>query len=116
MKTVKKNVDKATAIYNYMKGYKLLADYYERKTLAAISALIYSFGGPKEEKVQAERLADEVVKLYETAINFIWENIDKKAGNITSRWEKKMMSLPELVEFERKERKELASLFRWPTA
>src|SRR4029077_10432173 len=61
--TVKKNRDEATTIFNYMRGYKLLTDYYERKVLAGISALIYGFGGPREEKLLAERLADEAVTL-----------------------------------------------------
>ena len=114
--TVKKNVPKAASIFNYMKGYKLLTDYYERKVLAGISALIYGFGGPSEEKLQAEKLADEAVTLYEEAIRFIWENIDEKKGNITSRWEGKNMTLPELLEYEKKERSQLASLFQWSTA
>jgi len=99
-----------------MKGYKLLTDYYERNVLAGISALIYGFGGPSEEKLQAEKLADEAVTLYEEAIRFIWENIDEKKGNITSRWEGKNMTLPELLEYEKKERSQLASLFQWSTA
>jgi hypothetical protein len=116
LKTVKQNWHEATVIYNYMKSYKLLTDYYERKVLAGISALIYSFGGPKEEKHQAEQLADETVKVYETAVNFIWENIDKKTGNITSQWQGKAMTLPELIELEKSERERLAGLFNWPTA
>lgn len=116
LKTAKENQDQAAAIYNYMKGYKLLTDYYEQKVLAGISALIYSFGGPEEERLQAERLADETVKLYETANDFVWESIDKKTGNITSPWQGKAMTLPELIQLEKREREQLASLFKWPTA
>ena len=71
LKRVKKNKGEATEIYNYMKAYKLLADYYERKVLAAISALIYGFGGPKEEKREALRLADEAAELGVRALTFI---------------------------------------------
>jgi hypothetical protein len=114
--TVKKNSAEATTIFNYMKGYKLLTDYYERKVLAGIAALIYGFGGPREEKLKAEKLADEAVTLYEVANRFIWENIDERKGNMTSRWEGKNMTLPELLEYEKKERSQLASLFQWPSA
>ena len=115
LKAVKEGRDEATMIYNYMKGYKLLTDYYEQKVLAGISALIYAFGGPKGEKFQAEQLADKAVQFYQTAINFIWENIDKRSGNITSQWQGKRMTLPQLVEYEKTEREQLPSLFHWPT-
>ncbi len=45
LKTVKLRRDEAQALYHYMKAYKLLADYYEQKVLAASAALIYEFGG-----------------------------------------------------------------------
>jgi len=115
LKSVKEGRDEATMIYNYMKGYKLLTDYYEQKVLAGISALIYAFGGPEGEKFQAEHLADKAVQFYQTAINFIWENIDKRSGNITSQWQGKRMTLPQLVEYEKTEREQLPSLFHWPT-
>ncbi len=114
MKTVKTNLDEATTLYNYMKAYKLLTDYYERKVMAAISALIYSFGGARENKADAERLADEAVERYETAINFIWEHIDKRTGHIKGRWGKSF-TLLELIENERKEREKLPTLFNWPS-
>ena len=128
LKTVKKNKGEATEIYNYMKAYKLLADYYERKILAAISALIFGFGGPKEEKGEALRLADEAAELGERALTFIWEKIDKKTGNIlsgrafqplsaspgpASSW--KVMTLPDLIAYEKREKEELPTLFKWPS-
>ena len=113
MKTVKKNKGQATELYNYMKAYKLLADYYELKVLAAASALIYNFGGDRSDQADALRLADEAVERYETAINFIWEHIDKKSGTMKGKWGR-AFTLPELIENEKKDREQLAVLFKWP--
>ena len=115
MKTVKTNVDQATTLYNYMKAYKLLTDYYERKVSVAIAALIYSFGGDIKYKTLAKTKADEAVSLYETAIEFIWEHIDKKNGDIKGKWGGRQLTLPELIELERDERSRLATLFKWPS-
>jgi len=114
LRRVKKNREEAAAVYNFMKAYKLLTDYYERKVLAATAALIYGFGGPESSKREAERFADEAVERYETAINFIWEEIDRKAGKIKGKWlDGKVLTLPELIERERRERKDLPALFSW---
>src|SRR5262249_34021167 len=99
--------------FNRMKGYKLLADYYERKVLAATRALIYSFGGPAEYRAEAEQHADEAVVLHERALTFLWEEVDRRSGEIKGRWGGKAMTLPELIELEKKERKELPKLFQW---
>jgi hypothetical protein len=112
--TVNKNQEEAQAVYNYMRAYKLLADYYERKVLAAASALIYAFGGPESSREQAEQHADEAVERYQIAAQFIWEAIDRKSGNLKGRWlDGKALTLPELIEREGQERKELAALFAW---
>ena len=114
LRRVKKNRAEAVAVYNYMKAYKLLTDYYERKVLAATAALIYSFGGPKSTKEEAEKFADEAVQRYELAIRFVWEAIDRKTGNIKGRWlDGKALTLPELIDREKRERKELPGLFGW---
>jgi hypothetical protein len=111
---VKKNRADALAVANYMKAYQLLTDYYERKVLAAAEALIYGFGGPESSKRAAEKYADEAVRRYEAAINFLWEAIDRKSGKIKGRWlDGKALTLPELIEREKRERKELATLFAW---
>jgi hypothetical protein len=115
-RTVRKNSAEAEAVYNFMKGYKLLADYYEKKVLAAVAALIYGFGGSRDaaSRAEAERLADEAVERYATAITFIWEQIDRKQGKIQARGlGGKLFQLPELIENERRERAELARLFQW---
>jgi hypothetical protein len=115
-RTVRKNADEAEAVLNFMKGYKLLADYYEKKVLAAVAALIYGFsdGGDRTSRIEAERLADEAVERYEAAIAFIWEKIDQKRGNIQVRGlGGKVFKLPDLIENEKQERAELSRLFRW---
>jgi hypothetical protein len=114
LKSVKKNREQAEAVFNRMKAYKLLADYYERKVLAATCALIHGFGGPARYRTEAERHADEAVVLHERAMTFLWENVDRKRGEIKGRWGGKSMTLPELIEHEKKERKELPKLFQWP--
>jgi hypothetical protein len=116
-KTVRKNAEEADAVTYFMKGYKLLADYYEKKVLAAVAALLYSFseGRDPASRREAERLADEAVERYATAITFIWERIDQKRGNIQARGlGGKLFKLPELIENERRERAQLAALFHWP--
>jgi hypothetical protein len=114
LKRVKKNREDAVAVCNYMKAYQLLTDYYERKVLAATEALIYGFGGPESSKAAAEKFADEAVERYEVAINFLWEEIDRKSGKIKGRWlDGKALTLPELIDREKRERKELAALFAW---
>jgi len=101
-------------VYNYMKAYKLLTDYYERKVLSACAALIYGFGGPESCRREAETLADQAVERYEAAATFIWETIDRKTGKIKGRWlDGKALTLPELIEREKRERNALATLFAW---
>ena len=118
MKTVKQNNDEATEVYHAMTAYKLLAAYYERKVLAATSALIYGFGGPEEYRAKAERLADEVVDLYEQAAHYIWEHVDRKQGRLKGwgGWhmgERPPSTLLELIEAEKEERAHFSKLFNW---
>lgn len=92
----------------------MLTDYYERKVLSACAALIYGFGGPESCRREAEKLADEAVERYETAATFIWEAIDRKTGQIKGRWlDGKALTLPELIDREKRECKELSTLFAW---
>jgi hypothetical protein len=114
LKTVKKNQEEAGAVHDYMKAYQLLADYYERKVLAATCALIYGFGGRASYKAEAEGHGDRAVVLYEKAITFIRDKIDRRSGAMKGRWGGKTMTLPELIEREKQERKDLAKLFKWP--
>src|SRR5262245_65476600 len=106
---VKRNREAAMHVHNYMKAYKLLTDYYERKVLSACAALIYGFGGPESCRREAETLADQAVERYEAAATFIWETIDRKTGKIKGRWlDGKALTLPELIEREKRDGKALA--------
>src|SRR5262249_45912959 len=112
LKWVKKDRESATGVYRYMKAYDLLTDYYERKVLAATAALIYGSGGPDSSKREAEKFADEAVACYEAAINFLWEAIDRKSGKMKGRWlDGKALTLPELIDREKREHQDLPVLF-----
>lgn len=114
MRTVKKNKDRAESLYNQMKAYKLLTDYYERKVLAAISALIHKFNHDPRERELANKLAQEAVDLYAIAANFIYEEIDNKSGNIMGGWYDQRRDLPGLIEVEKRDMEEMETLFGWP--
>jgi hypothetical protein len=114
LETVQKGRAEAEAVRDHMQAYQLLTAYYERKVLAAACALIYGFGGPRHYRAEAEQHADEAVAQYEKAISFLWSTIDKHRGAIKGNWGGKAMTLPELLEHERQERRDLAKLFGWP--
>jgi hypothetical protein len=115
--SVKDNRQQAEQIYRYMRAYKLLADYYEQKVLAATTALIYRYGGDDADRQLAEHYADAAVECYSTAITFIWKEIDQERGAIKGRWlGGSAMTLPELIEREEQEREQLPQLFRWDGA
>ena len=116
LKTVKKNQAKAEKLANWMKAYRLLTQYYEGKILAAVSAVIYHYNEKPEERKNAEQLADRAVELYEAAANFMWEKIDEKKGGIRGGWWDQQRDLPGLIEMEKEDRAQLASLFKWPEA
>lgn len=111
--SVRKNEEEAQRIYQYMKAYKLLSDFYEAKVLAASAALIYGFAHDHQYRLEAEQLADEALKRYIVAISYIWEEIDKKSGNMKGRWGREF-TLPELIDREKEERKQIGELFQWP--
>jgi hypothetical protein len=125
LKTVKKNKEQAETLFQYMKAYELLTAYYEHKVLTAVSALIYFHSTratgddgarPRpEEKLRAEKLADETVELYKRAANYIYEKIDKRSGNIKGRWSDGERDLPGLIEAEKSDRQQIPQLFRWPS-
>ena len=115
LKTVKINREEAERVWRYMKAYKLLTDYYEAKVLAATAALIHGFGGSPSYQTDAERLADAAVDRYRAAIEFIHKEIDKESGMMRARWlDGKNYALPELIDREVEERKQLPRLFQWP--
>lgn len=116
MPTVRLNRSEAERDYHYMKAYKLLTDYYECKVLAASAALSREFGGGPPYEKSALRFADEAVARYEIAVNYMWENLDRRSGSIKGRWfGDKSYTLPELLNREKEERKQIAKLFHWPS-
>jgi hypothetical protein len=115
LRTAKTNKEEARSIYNYMKAYQLLTDYYERKVLAAVAALVYGFGGDRSNRAEAEKLADEAVARYAVALRFVWEEIDHKTGGIKVRaLDGKSLTLPGAIENEKRERAQLGRVFHWP--
>jgi hypothetical protein len=75
----------------------------------------HGFGGGPAYRTEAETRADEAVERYQTAITFIWESIDKKSGQMKARWRGgKTYTLPQLIDREKEERKQLPVLFGWP--
>jgi hypothetical protein len=116
LKTVRENQARAQEIYNQMKAYKLLTEYYEKKVLTAISALIYGLNLQAEEKKRALGLADETAQLYTIAANHIYDTLDNRSGNMKGGWWDESSDLPGLIEMEKKERDQLPELFKWPEA
>jgi hypothetical protein len=114
LKTVRKNRPEVESVRDTMRAYQLLTAYYEHKVLAATCALIYGFGGPRHYRAEAEKHADDAVAQYEKAISFLWETIDRRRGALKGNWGGRAMTLPELLERERQERRDLAKLFGWP--
>lgn len=113
-RAAKRGLEEAARLEAYMEAYRLLTVYYERKVLSTIAALIHGFGGAARDREDAERLAGESLALYREAMDFLWERIDGKRGQIRARWGGKTFTLPELVENEARERGRLAQIFRWP--
>jgi hypothetical protein len=113
LQSAAKNQAMAENLLHYMRAYDLLTEYYERKLLAAISALVYAFGGPDNEQERALQLADETVELYQRAADYIYEHIDHRSGQLTGGWWDERTDLPGLVKLEKKDRIELPELFRW---
>ena len=122
MKTVKKNLEEAQHAYNFMKAYKLLSHYYERKVSAGISAMVYAHSQKKEERDKAEKLADEALESYLEAANFMQENLTKVLLELYGETVEEVLTqdefgnktIPELIEAEKKDREELAAIFKWP--
>jgi hypothetical protein len=117
---VKKNQDEAQIAYNFMKAYKLLSHYYERKVAAATAALIYSHSKKAEDRTEAEKVADEATASYLEAASFMHENLDPimpivKRGPMgeTDPVSHQHKDLPGLMELEKQERAKLGEIFHW---
>jgi alpha-beta hydrolase superfamily lysophospholipase len=110
LKSVRKNRDQAQRVTDFMEGYALFARYYERKVAAATSALVYRYGKRPADKADAEKLADEALESYIQAANFYMKRLEG-APELMGR-------KPEFaarIETEKKERRNLPTLFQWPS-
>lgn len=116
IKHVKENRKEAQELRDWMKAYQLLTRYYEKKVLAATSAVIYRLTHKADERALAEKYADEALNLHTRAMNFIWVNIDRKKGEIKGGWWNERRDIPGLMKMETEEREQLPSLFNWPDA
>jgi hypothetical protein len=117
---VKKNHEEASQAVKFMKGYKLLSAYYEKKVAAATAGMIYSYSRVDADQKQAETLADEALASYEQVVNFLHLELDPVIENLYGMPMKEMKGaylgeslggLSELLEAEKKERSEFAEIF-----
>ena len=111
---VTKNRPEAQIALHYMKSHELLTIYYEKKVQAAIAALVHRYGNKPEDRVEAEKLAEEAVAAYETAIGYVIQYIDENRGLMKSKWANEYKTLPELIEAEKQDCNNMAELFNWP--
>jgi hypothetical protein len=116
LKSVTRNREEAVRTRDFMKAYQLLSRYYERKILAAVSALVHARSNRPEDRREAETLADEALVSYLEAAQFMQERLDPFFMQLTGQPLKEAgVPLPDLMRAEKAERAELARIFKWPT-
>jgi len=99
-----------------MKAYQLLSRYYELKVQAAITALVYAESKKPEHRAEAEKLADDAMNFYINQTAPAMQKLDP----IMQELQGCVMgglhgtSIPQLIEDEKKDRADLATLFHWP--
>jgi hypothetical protein len=117
---VKKNRDEAAETVKFMKAYKLLSAYYEKKVAAATLGQIYFYSRTDQDKRQAEALADQALASYEEAANFLHQELDPVLQSFYAMPMKEMagaylgqplVDVPQLIEAEKVERAKFAELF-----
>jgi hypothetical protein len=113
---VTRNMDEAQIAFHYMKSHELLTIYYEKKVLAAIAAQVHRFGQKRRDRKEAEKHANEAVTAYEEAIGYVKQHLDENRNRMRSKWGNEYLTLDQLVEYEKKDRDNIATLFRWPAA
>ena len=115
-----KNQEDAIQALKFMRGYKLLSAYFEKKVAAATLGLIYSYSRLDEDRRQAEAMADEAVTSYEEAANYLHQELDPVMRSMYQAPLQEMRSaylgdplveVPALLEAEKKEREQFADLF-----
>lgn len=115
LKHVAKNREEAIHQRDIMQAYQLLTHYYERKIMAAISALVYSRSHRQEDRQEAEKVANEALQAYLPTADFMHDRLDPFYIELTGQPLKEAgIPLSELIEAEKKERDNLAQIFDWP--
>jgi len=116
MQTAPAGCREAERIYAFMRGYSLLAHYYERKVAAGVAALIAMHTRTAEDRRKAEILADHTLAAYEEASAFLQGTLDgimREIRGISMQEAAFNIDLPRLLELERADRANLATLFNW---
>ena len=117
---VKKNRAEAVHAASFMKAYKLLSAYYEKKVNAATMGQIYFYSRADQDKQHAEKLADEALASYELVANFMQQELDPVIQSLYGMPMKEMpgaylgdsiVEIPKLLEAERAERAKFSELF-----
>ena len=116
MKTVKKNPDEATQVYHYMNRYQSRAITTNARywlplphlSTASIAAATRTPGHNPRLSLTRQWQCTRLPSIT------CWEDIDKRSGKITGRWDGRTLTLPQLIEREKKEKSQLAELFNWP--
>ena len=115
LQSVAENREDAIRIRDIMKAYQLLSHYYERKVMAAISALVYARSHHPLDREEAEKLADEALQSYLEAANFMHDRLDPFYLEIAGQpLMEAGVPFSGLIEAEKKEREELPQIFNWP--
>ncbi len=119
MKTVPKDhLAEAQEVYDWMKGYQLLARYYERKVAAGVHALKYTCGHKAEDKTAAEKTADEAFATYLEATDFWQKHLNPIMMRLSGQpmcevFANHSMNIVQLIESERSDRQQIGQIFNW---
>jgi hypothetical protein len=117
---VKKNHEDAELVVKFMRGYKMLAEYYEKKVAAATCGMIYFHGHVDADRQVAEKFADAALSSYEQLVSFLHDELDpviesmygvpmqEMSGAYLSD---PMTDLAGLLEAEKRERAQFGELF-----
>jgi uncharacterized protein YktA (UPF0223 family) len=120
LELVKKNREEAVQVVKFMKAYKLLSAYYEKKVNAATLGTIYFYSRKDQDKADALKLADETVASYIEAATFMQQELNPILTSFYGLPMQEMKGaylgegladLPTLIEAEKKEREQFAELF-----
>ena len=119
LESVKVNREEAEREARFIKGAMLMSRYYEKKVLAAISAWLYAKARRESDRADAERLADEALRTYLVAANFMLDELNDEVLALTGHaigsggW--LYQELGGHIDAEVKDREDMAEIFGWDT-